>query len=119
VLESNFVSGNLSENALTNVGVGSILSKEQHATLKGEDFDGVSKYETPVDYWMPIGWDGEGFHDAPWRGAFGGAIYQTYGSHGCINMPPAAAKKLFDEVDFLTPVVVYESSTSFSPPMSY
>lgn len=119
VLETDFVSGNLGERALTNVGVGSILSKEQHATLKGQNFDGVTKYETPVDHWMPIGWDGEGFHDAPWRWAFGGTIYQTNGSHGCINMPPAAAKKLFDTVDFLTPVVVYESSTNYSPPMTY
>ncbi|MDD7306540.1 MAG: peptidoglycan binding domain-containing protein [Peptoniphilaceae bacterium] len=119
VLESNFVSGNLGEGALTNVGVGSILSKERHATLKGEDFDGKTKYETPVEYWMPIGWDGEGFHDAPWRGAFGGNIYQYDGSHGCINLPPATAKRIFEEADFSTPVIVYESSTNFSPHMSY
>lgn len=118
LLSTDIVTGNLSENALTNVGVGSILSKENNATLKGEDFDG-SKYETPVSYWMPIGWDGEGFHDAPWRGAFGGSIYQTDGSHGCLNMPPSQAQKLFELVDANTPVVVYESSTSYSPQMVY
>lgn len=119
VFESNLVSGNLGERALTNVGVGSILSKERNATLKGENFDGISEYETPVNYWMPIGWDGEGFHDAPWRGSFGGNIYQSNGSHGCLNMPPSIAQKIFEQVDYLTPVIVYESSTNFSPPMSY
>lgn len=119
ILESYLVSGNLNQRALTNVGVGSILSKETNITLKGRNFDGVTKYETPVSYWMPIGWDGEGFHDAPWRGGFGGNIYQYDGSHGCLNLPPATAQRLFNEVDFITPVIVYESSTNFSPSMSY
>ena len=68
---------------------------------------------------MPIGWDGEGLHDAPWRGGFGGNIYFTGGSHGCLNLPPAIATKLFDNVQHGTPVVVYESSTNYSPAMSY
>ena len=120
ILETPIVSGLAGTSKwATNKGVGSILSKETNATLKGAGFDG-SKYETPVSYWMPIGWDGEGFHDAPWRGgAFGGSIYMSNGSHGCINMPPDKAKILFDNVAHNTPVVVYESSTSYSPTMSY
>lgn len=102
----------------TNVGVGSILSKAANQTLRGDSFDG-SRYETPVSYWMPIGWDGEGFHDAPWRGSFGGNIYYSNGSHGCLNMPPALAGKLFELAPHNTPVIVYESSTSNSPAMSY
>lgn len=102
----------------TNVGVGSILSKTPNTTLRGDSFDG-SRYATPVKYWMPIGWDGEGFHDAPWRGGFGGNIYYSNGSHGCLNMPPAMAGKLFELVPHGAPVVVYESSTSNSPAMSY
>lgn len=119
MFESNLVSGNLAEGALTNVGVGSILSKERDSTLKGENFDGVSNYETPVKYWMPIGRDGEGFHDGWWRGAFGGVIYQTDGSHGCLNLPEETARMMFEMVEHNTPVVVYESSTNFSPPMTY
>ncbi len=102
----------------TNVGVGSILSKAANQTLRGDNFDG-SRYKTPVSYWMPIGWDGEGFHDAPWRGGFGGNIYYSNGSHGCLNMPPALAGKLFELAPHNTPVIVYESSTSNSPAMSY
>ena len=119
VLESSVVTGlpNTTKWA-TNVGVGAILSKASNQTLRGDGFDG-SRYETPVDYWMPIGWDGEGFHDAPWRGGFGGNIYFSNGSHGCLNLPPAVAGQLFDMIPYGAPVVVYESSTSNSPAMSY
>ena len=119
VLESSIVTGlpNTTKWA-TNVGVGSILSKAANQTLRGDGFDG-SRYETPVDYWMPIGWDGEGFHDAPWRGGFGGNIYFSNGSHGCLNLPPAVAGQLFNMIPYGAPVVVYESSTSNSPAMSY
>lgn len=118
LVSTDFVSGRITEDTPTNVGVGAVLSKERNSTLKGEDFDG-SRYETPVNYWIPIGWDGEGFHDAPWRSAFGGNIYQSNGSHGCINLPPSQAQKLFELVEINTPVVVYESSTSYSPQMAY
>ena len=68
---------------------------------------------------MPIGWDGEGFHDADWRYSFGGDIYQYDGSHGCLNLPPSVAEIVFNNVEVHTPVVVYESSTNNSPAMIY
>lgn len=119
ILESDLVSGRPVDGWATNVGVGQILSKVPNTTLRGTNFDGQSQYNTPVAYWMPIGWDGEGFHDAPWRGAFGGNIYLQGGSHGCYNLPPSVAGALFENVDILTPVVVYESSTNYSPAMAY
>ena len=119
VLETPIVSGlPKSTTWATNKGVGAIQSKQTNTTLKGADMNG-GRYATPVSYWMPIGWDGEGFHDAPWRGGFGGGIYLSNGSHGCLNMPPAMAAKLFELVPHGLPVVVYESSTNYSPAMSY
>ncbi|WP_297790682.1 L,D-transpeptidase family protein [uncultured Anaerococcus sp.] len=118
VVESPIVTGINQGGWQTNVGVGSILSKNTNQTLKGEDFYG-GKYNTPVKYWMPIGWDGEGLHDADWRYSFGGSIYQTDGSHGCLNLPPSVAETIFNNVEIHTPVVVYESSTNNSPPMMY
>ena len=54
VVESPIVTGINQGGWQTNVGVGSILSKNTNQTLKGEDFFG-GKYSTPVKYWMPIG----------------------------------------------------------------
>lgn len=119
IIESPLVTGLTSPGWETNVGVGSILSKAANAKLEGFDFTG-EPYKTPVDYWMPIGWDGEGFHDAPWRGgAFGGGIYFSNGSHGCLNLPPYVAQVIFENAEIHTPVIVYESSTNNSPAMAY
>ncbi|NLJ67022.1 MAG: L,D-transpeptidase family protein [Clostridiales bacterium] len=100
ILETDIVSGNLAKGHGTPTGTFPIQYKERNATLNGED------YSTPVDYWMPF-YRGIGFHDASWRSKFGGDIYKTKGSHGCINMPPKAAKILFEHIQRGVAVVVY------------
>ena len=48
-------------------------------------------------------------HDAShFRSYFGGDIYLTNGSHGCINTPTDQAEIIFRNVDKGYPVVVYE-----------
>ena len=47
------------------------------------------------------------FHDAPWRGTFGGTIYRGNGSHGCINLPSANAQALYGLVQVGDVVVVH------------
>ena len=101
VLESDFVSGNLAKGYGTPTGTYPVQYKQRHATLTGDD------YSTPVDYWMPFN-RGIGFHDAWWRKEFGKNIYKTNGSHGCINLPPKAAKIMFDHIERGVAVVVYE-----------
>lgn len=101
IVETDFVSGNVSRNYGTPTGTYPIQYKENDATLNGED------YSTPVKYWMPFNGN-IGMHDAPWRREFGKKIYLTGGSHGCINMPPAAAKKVFDNIKRGVAVIVYE-----------
>ena len=63
-------------------------------------------YATPVSYWMPFNGN-IGMHDAGWRGSFGGTIYQTSGSHGCVNLPPNKAKEIYGYVEKNMPVVCY------------
>lgn len=101
MLETDFVSGNLSKDYGTPTGTYSITYKENDATLKGEN------YATPVKFWMPFNGN-IGFHDAPWREEFGKDIYMKKGSHGCVNMPPAKAKKMFGNISKGIPVIVYE-----------
>ena len=100
MMESDFVSGNSARGYDTPAGVYSITYKQRDATLKGEN------YATPVSYWMPFN-KNIGMHDANWRSSFGGTIYKTNGSHGCINMPPAKAQEMYGYVQKGTPVICY------------
>ena len=101
ILESDFVSGNVSKGHTTPPGIFALTYKQRDAVLKGEG------YASPVKFWMPFN-GGIGFHDASWRSSFGGSIYKTGGSHGCVNMPYAAAKELFENVYAGMPVICYE-----------
>ena len=49
-----------------------------------------------------------GMHDAPWRTEFGGEIYKTDGSHGCINLPEEVAEAIYSYVERGFPVVCYD-----------
>ena len=60
----------------------------------------------PVDVFMPFN-GGIGIHDASWRKTFGGNIYLTNGSHGCINTPPDLAHKIFANIKASTPIICY------------
>ena len=101
------VTGNVSKNYTTPPGLYSLTYKQRDRILRGQKkADGKYEYETPVSYWMPFN-GGIGFHDANWRSKFGGAIYQTSGSHGCVNLPPAKAAALYDLVYTGIPVICY------------
>lgn len=90
----------------TPTGTFSLSYKQRGATLRGDNGDG-SRYESPVSYWMPF-YGNYGMHDAPWRSSFGGKIFQGGGSHGCVNMPIPAAKKLFENLaEKNVPVIVH------------
>lgn len=100
VLESDLVSGNASRGWNTPAGVFGLTYKTKNAVLRGED------YATPVSFWMPFNGN-IGMHDATWRGSFGGQIYKTNGSHGCINLPYENAKIIYDYMYTGFPVVCY------------
>ena len=104
VLETDFVSGTMvsSWDCVTPEGVFGLLYKTTDAVLRGET------YTTPVKYWMPF-YGNYGMHDANWRGAFGGDIFITNGSHGCINLPPSMAAQIYQYVSKGFPVVCYYS----------
>lgn len=56
-----------------------------------------------------------GMHDASWRSSFGSNIYKTSGSHGCVNLPASAAKKIFENIEKGDPVLVYTLPGTESP----
>ncbi len=109
-LESDVVTGNPNiGNRETPSGVYSILELQRNATLVGEKDPktGKPEYRTPVAFWMRVTWSGIGFHDATWQPYFGGSLYLTNGSHGCINMPYDKAEALFGLLEIGMPVVIH------------
>lgn len=109
LLDTDCVTGNVRDNYDTPTGVYFLTNKVQGAILRGYNKDG-SKYESPVDYWMPF-YRGYGLHDASWRNTFGGNIYLTSGSHGCVNLPKEKAKQLYENIDYTMPIIIYKSET--------
>lgn len=101
-LESDFVSGNISRGYGTPTGIYGLTYKERNTTLKGEN------YASKVSYWMPFNGN-VGMHDAGWRNKFGGKIYRTNGSHGCINLPKDKAETIYSYVEKNFPVICYKS----------
>ncbi len=100
VLETDFVSGNMSNGCVTPEGVFGLTYKTTNAVLRGAD------YETPVTYWMPFNGN-VGMHDATWRDTFGGDIYLTDGSHGCLNLPLDKAGEIYQYMTEGFPIICY------------
>ncbi len=98
---TSIVTGNHRLGHDTPTGVYRILGKQRNITLTGKG------YASPVKYWMNFIGNSIGLHDANWRSSFGGSIYLTNGSHGCVNIPPAVMPELYGMVSVGTPVVLY------------
>lgn len=85
---------------LTPTGTYHIYAKETDLTLTGSDSTG--SWSDPVSYWMPFlnnQYGTYGFHDATWRSPndFGNiSPDSSNASHGCVELPLATAKWLFD-----------------------
>ena len=102
IVDTPVVTGNPNKgNATPSGGVWAIDAMKQNAILVGEG------YQSPVDFWMPFNGD-VGIHDMQTRAYFGGTIYLTNGSHGCVNTPYEQAQTIFHTVSVGTPVIVYE-----------
>lgn len=100
IVQGDVVTGNVSSNHSTPQGIYSLKYKQRNAVLRGQG------YSAPVNFWMPFN-GGIGIHDASWRGAFGGNIYRTNGSHGCVNSPYYLAQTIFNNIDAGTPIICY------------
>ncbi len=100
-METQCVTGNESAGRGTPRGIYKIAYKTRNHTMV--------KYNSFVYYWMPYDTRyGIGLHDATWRSQFGGNIYQTDGSHACINLPYEKAKQMYEIVYAGLPVIVHD-----------
>lgn len=99
-LETDVVTGDTGKRRGTPVGIYYVYNMERNRTLRG------TGYTSFVKYWMPIN-GGVGIHDASWRRSFGGEIYKTDGSHGCINTPMDVMAQLYESAEIGTPAIVF------------
>lgn len=102
VWSSECVSGDTSKGRSTPTGIYAVFGHVKGTYLTGPT------WHNWVDYWMPFTRGGCGLHDATWRKKFGGEIYKTNGSHGCVNLPHDKAEELFNMIDIGTVVIVHK-----------
>lgn len=88
----------------TPTGVFHVLAKYQHYTFVSPWPAGSAFYYPPslTNYALEFRTDGYFIHDAPWRTQFGPGTNLPHndpgdplGSHGCVNLPGAAAQALY------------------------
>lgn len=105
IMDYDFVSGlETNSSRRTPRGIGKITGHIKGKTLGTYAVQG---YEQWVEYWIPFGYIGCGFHDLS-RGAYGGNIYMYNGSHGCLNMRLSEVKNLFENIEDGIPVIVHD-----------
>lgn len=109
VLTTPVVTGTVSLGRDTPTGVFKIKGKTTDYIMKGDkNEDGEWSYQVHCDYWIPFAANATiGFHDLASRSEYGGEIYKTAGSHGCVNTPRDKVAQLYDIVSYNYPVVVY------------
>ena len=105
ILDTPCVTGNVAGGYATPPGIFYLTYKTTDTNLEGYNSDG-SEYSSHVNFWMPFN-GGIGFHDADWRSYFGGNIYMTNGSHGCVNLPYSAARTLYNNINSSIPIILY------------
>ena len=98
ITQGNVVTGNVSAGHATPPGVFKLDWKTKDTVLRGDG------YASPVSFWMPFN-GGIGLHDASWRSVFGGTIYKTNGSHGCVNLPYNVAKDIYYNIEEKTTII--------------
>lgn len=100
VLDASVVTGK--PGTETNVGYTEVLSKTYNRPLIGPG------YRLDVQYFIHFNTSEEGFHDNHNRYEFGGDIYMTNGSHGCVNMRLEDVKVMDEYTSVGTKVLVHK-----------
>ena len=103
VIDTDVVTGLPTKERETTRGCFAIDAKKEDAVLGSLDVQG---YASPVSFWAPFN-GGQGLHDAPWRDEFGGDIYESNGSHGCVNIPPWNMEAIYNAIEIGNAVVIY------------
>ena len=101
----------------TDIGAMRVMRKDAPWTMQSPWPKGSPEWypDTVVQMVVWFTRNGEGLHDASWQPASTlgpGSQYGPFASHGCIHVPLAAVKALFEWAPAGTPVVVYPGDGS-------
>ncbi len=107
VVETDIISGKNDGSHNTPTGVYKIKEKQRNAALKREN-------NHTATYWIPFSGD-IGINDASWKTEFGGTTYILEGSNGCIYVPAAAAKAIYNNTVKDMAVICYYHSLIVNP----
>jgi lipoprotein-anchoring transpeptidase ErfK/SrfK len=110
--DAGIVSGKPDGEDDTPTGLWYLKGKQTDVTLVGQNDPETNEptYESPVSFWMPFIGNSYGLHDASWQPSWvfsDATAYQTYGSHGCVNLQYDAAASLYELVEYGDPVIVH------------
>lgn len=81
-------------------GLFKVYSKNTNYIMRGTD------YAVHADYILKF-YETYYIHDSD-RTEFGGEIYHNDGSHGCVNTPPQKVKKIFNNTELNTKVLIHK-----------
>lgn len=97
------ITGRPVKGRITTTGAFFIKEHRKNYTMKGAD------YQTFVKLWVRITWTGTGFHPATWQpwSRWSKTLYQTRGSHGCINLSPSDAETIYNMVKYREAVFLH------------
>lgn len=97
------ISGLPVEGRKTTTGAFYVKEHRPEYTMKGAD------YTTHVKNWVRITWSGTGFHPATWQpwSRWTKDLYKSRGSHGCLNLSPEDAVKIYELVPYREAVFMH------------
>ncbi len=106
MIQGDVISGRPSRGADTPGGFYTLYGGWKNVVLRGPG------YASPVKYWMPFN-GGIGLHDASWQSEFGGDLFLTRGSHGCVNLQLEMAETVYKYCYKGMSVVCYWRNTKY------
>lgn len=96
IVESDFVSGTMTPARVTPLAFSGYTIKNHRLFFEAQNRAIVTRHRFLSGCRLTAG---IGFHDATWRGSFGGQIFWNSGSHGCINLPYSAAQTIYQNIE--------------------
>lgn len=97
--EADCITGRPNGERDTPTGVYYLNNKTTDIHLRGpKKANGEYEWDSHVNYWMPFVGNSVGLHDASWQSSFGGQVYKTRGSHGCVNLSNSEASWFYNNL---------------------